>query len=248
MKKNFFLFFFLFSIFLYPKNNETEIDSLFPKISEKVDNINQLIPEGWSLFDKSEGDLNKDKLDDIALIIEKNDEKNIITYLVMGKHEETLNFNPRVIIILFQEKDGKYVVASKNTKGFIVNSSSYFTREKIPTEDVLNNYANFFNDPYFGICIKNNTLHISFLCDFYNSENNELREYVFRYQNRHFELIGYEYTHFSYGIYRNICSDNYSTGKRKIETIENEKLKEVKWEKIKNPKMILDDMGPFFDS
>ena len=78
MKKSIFILFFLFSLFLYSKNRETELDSLFPKISEKVDSIEELIPKGWEYLQKVEGDLNKDK---------------ILTYSIYNGDEKILNFN-----------------------------------------------------------------------------------------------------------------------------------------------------------
>ena len=75
MKKSIFI---LFSLFLYSKNRETELDSLFPKISEKVDSIEELIPKGWEYLQKVEGDLNKDK---------------ILTYSIYNGDEKILNFN-----------------------------------------------------------------------------------------------------------------------------------------------------------
>ena len=72
------ILFFLFSLFLYSKNRETELDSLFPKISEKVDSIEELIPKGWEYLQKVEGDLNKDK---------------ILTYSIYNGDEKILNFN-----------------------------------------------------------------------------------------------------------------------------------------------------------
>ena len=78
MKKSIFILFFLFSLFLYSKNRETELDSLFSKISEKVDSIEELIPKGWEYLQKVEGDLNKDK---------------ILTYSIYNGDEKILNFN-----------------------------------------------------------------------------------------------------------------------------------------------------------
>ena len=75
MKKSIFI---LFSLFLYSKNRETELDSLFSKISEKVDSIEELIPKGWEYLQKVEGDLNKDK---------------ILTYSIYNGDEKILNFN-----------------------------------------------------------------------------------------------------------------------------------------------------------
>ena len=69
MKKNFFILslilFIFYSFNLFALN--------FPK---KADKIEDFIPKGWKSIIVKKGDLNKDKIDDVVLIIEKNDPKN----------------------------------------------------------------------------------------------------------------------------------------------------------------------------
>ena len=69
MKKNFFslsLILFIFCSFnLFAVN--------FPKKANKIEDF---IPKGWKSIVVKKGDLNKDKIDDVVLIIEKNDPKN----------------------------------------------------------------------------------------------------------------------------------------------------------------------------
>ena len=113
MKKNFFILslilFIFYSFNLFALN--------FPK---KADKIEDFIPKGWKSIIVKKGDLNKDKIDDVVLIIEKNDPKNF------KKNEESYqtspeNHNPRIILVLFKDKNSKYTLVAKNDKGFIIS-------------------------------------------------------------------------------------------------------------------------------
>ena len=70
MKKRFLLFNFL--LFIICSFNLLAIN--FP---EKASKVEEFIPKGWKKLVVKQGDLNKDKIDDVVLVIEKNDPKNI---------------------------------------------------------------------------------------------------------------------------------------------------------------------------
>ena len=182
--------------------------------------------------------LNNDNLNDIALIIENTDSGNIKKNDSFGP--ETLNLNERIILVLFQEKDGSYTLKSKNDKGFIESENSEINPElSDPLEDG-------------GMNIVNNTLRIKF--NYWSSAGTwytSTREYVFRYQNNQFELIGFEENSYHRASGEMITySYNLSTGKIKIVTGENmfddnESKPEVEWkEKVIEPKPILDEIYP----
>ena len=100
--------------------------------------------------------------------------------------------------------------------------------------------------------ILNNTLRIKF--NYWSSAGTwytSTREYVFRYQNNQFELIGFEENSYHRASGEMITySYNLSTGKIKIVTGENmfddnESKPEVEWkEKVIEPKPILDEIYP----
>ena len=64
-----------------------------------VKNVNGFIPKGWKSILLANGDLNNDKLEDIAVVIEKTDKANILKNENLGS--EYLNLNPRILLILF---------------------------------------------------------------------------------------------------------------------------------------------------
>ena len=209
MKRKLFFILSLFlisSIYIFGEN--------FP---QKAKTVNDFIPKGWKKILTTNGDLNKDKLEDTVIVIEKEDKKNIKKNDGFGPEE--LNLNPRILLVLFKQKDGTYVLASKNDKGFIKSEGNDDNPALMDTLD--------------DIIIKNNVLKIVF--NYFMSAGSwwtSTNVYIFRFQNNVFELIGYE----SNAYMRNTgeeegTSINFSTNKAKITTGGN-----IFEEKENNPK------------
>ncbi|AAL94917.1 hypothetical protein [Fusobacterium nucleatum] len=221
--------FFILSLFL--------ISSIYvfgENFPQKAKTVNDFIPKGWREILTTNGDLNKDKLEDTVIVIEKEDKKNIKKNDVLGP--DYLNLNPRILLVLFKQKDGTYILASKNDKGFIQSEND---EENPALMDTLN-----------GINIKNNILRINF--SYFLSAGSwwtSTNVYIFRFQNNVFELIGYE----SNAYMRNTgeeerTSINFSTNKAKITTggnifEEKENNPKDEWRYLKfEKKYILDEM------
>ena len=204
--------FFILSLFL--------ISSIYvfgENFPQKAKTVNDFIPKGWKKILTTNGDLNRDKLEDIVIVIEKEDKKNIKKNDGFGPEE--LNLNPRILLVLFKQKDGTYILASKNDKGFIKSEGNDDNPALMDTLD--------------DIIIKNNVLKIVF--NYFMSAGSwwtSTNVYIFRFQNNVFELIGYE----SNAYMRNTgeeegTSINFSTNKAKITTGGN-----IFEEKENNPK------------
>ena len=204
--------FFILSLFL--------ISSIYvfgENFPQKAKTVNDFIPKGWKEILTTNGDLNRDKLEDTVIVIEKEDKKNIKKNDGFGPEE--LNLNPRILLVLFKQKDGTYVLASKNDKGFIKSEGNDDNPVLMDTLD--------------DIIIKNNVLKIVF--NYFMSAGSwwtSTNVYIFRFQNNVFELIGYE----SNAYMRNTgeeegTSINFSTNKAKITTGGN-----IFEEKENNPK------------
>ena len=226
MKRKLFFILSLFlisSIYIFGEN--------FP---QKAKTVNDFIPKGWKEILTTNGDLNRDKLEDTVIVIEKEDKKNIKKNDGFGPEE--LNLNPRILLILFKQKDGTYVLASKNDKGFIKSEGNDDNPALMDTLD--------------DIIIKNNVLKIVF--NYFMSAGSwwtSTNVYIFRFQNNVLELIGYE----SNAYMRNTgeeegTSINFSTNKAKITTggnifEEKENNPKDEWRYLKfEKKYILDEM------
>ncbi len=154
------------------------------KVNAQNKSPEQFIPQGWKLIMKETGDLNKDKLDDLVMVIEENNKDNLIPNERLG--EDTLNLNPRTILVLFKQKNGGYYLVSKNDKGFA------------PTQHDVENPC--LADPLLieghigiekGILIINYNYWLSCGSWYVNKA-----EYKFRFQNNAMELIGFDHHEF----------------------------------------------------
>ena len=193
----------------------------------KAKTVNDFIPKGWKEILTTNGDLNKDKLEDTVIVIEKDD--------VLGP--DYLNLNPRILLVLFKQKDGTYILASKNDKGFIQSEND----EENPT----------LMDTLTGISIKNDILRINF--DYFLSAGSYSASqtiFTFRFQNNRFELIGFDNISFMRNSgEQEEFSINFSTNKIKTTTGGNmfeEKLNKPKekWENFDiKKKYVLDEMS-----
>lgn len=201
----------------------------FPEQGNKMEDF---VPKHWSTIMKVDGDLNKDGLADTALIVEQENPNNIS----ITEYNDTLNTNPRALLVLFKQENGTYKLAAKNDKGFIEPP-----KESSSLLDPLGEG---------DINIKNNTLRLRFQY-FFSAGSWYITnvEYVFRYQNNHFELIGVETNSFHRATgEETIVSFNLSTNKLEttmggnvFEEKENNPKKETETF-IYNPKPILDNM------
>jgi hypothetical protein len=128
--------------------------------------LSDFLPLGYVTFEKVNGDLNKDGIEDIILIIKGTDRNKII----QDKYRGELDRNRRGIIILFSKKD-HYELASKNYDCF---SSE-------------NEDGGVYFPPELSVEIKKGNL-----CIHYGHGRYGFWKYTFRFQNLDFELIGYD--------------------------------------------------------
>lgn len=124
------------------------------------------LPKGYVVFEKINGNLNKDSLEDCILIIKGTDtSKN-----VKDEYRGNLDRNRRGIIVLINKKDF-YELAVKNYDCFSSEN-----------EDGGAYYA-----PELSIEIKKGNLYVQYAHGRYGYWN-----YTFRFQHSDFELIGYQ--------------------------------------------------------
>ena len=187
-------------------------------------------PKGWKIIKSVEGDLNGDNQADAVLVLQKQDKANIIPNDSMGLPD--LDTNPRMLKVLFKQAGG-YKTAVENTT-------------LIPPESDKDNGC--LDDPFSDVSIDKGRLKVS-LQWFYSCGSWWMghSDYLFRYQNDRFLLIGYtnsQHNRASGEIEE--YSDNYLTGKRKRTTGGNvfdssEDRPKVKWERFKKKPYHLDE-------
>lgn len=176
------------------------------------------LPKGYVIFEKINGDLNKDGIEDCILIIKGTDKSQIVKDEYRGK----LDRNRRGIILLFNKKD-HLELAVKNYDCFSSENEDggvYFA-------------------PELSVEIKKGNLYIH-----YGHGRYGYWQYTFRFQKSDFELIGYETSSGGGPVTDSETSINFLTKKKqqKINTNENaeggdEVFKET-WKNITVNKLI----------
>ena len=227
--------FFSFLLFIFCSFN-----LLAENFPQKANKVEDFIPKGWKSVVVKKGDLNKDKIDDVVLVIQKDDAKNF----EKSEDNTIFNYNPIAILVLFKDKNSQYNLISKNDNGFIVSKDKALVEEleTLSSPDLDDDLSKSIN-------IKNDTLRLLTRSEYVKGAR--VTEYIFRYQNNRFELIGLE----NQNIFANAeyidtynYSFNFSTKKLKIhnlrEKLESNVKKEEKIEKKLNIKenYVLDTM------
>jgi hypothetical protein len=191
--------------------------TVFGQVEQKQ-NPSDFLPNGYVVFKKISGDLNKDSFEDCVLIIKGTDKQNIVTDEYSGQ----LDRNRRGIIVLFNKKD-HYQLALKNYDCFSSEN-----------EDGGNYYA-----PELSIEIRDGNLYAH-----YGHGRYGYWKYTFRFQNSDFELIGYDQSSNRGPLIESETSINFLSKKKqeKVNTNENaeggdEVFKET-WTKITVDKLI----------
>ena len=242
MKRKYFFFSFLLFIFY-------SFNLLAENFPQKASKIEDFIPKGWKSIVKNEGDLNNDNIKDVVLVIQKDDPDNAVP--LFNAYEaliDIIDANQMIILVLFKDKNSQYNLVAKNEKDFIISAGK--AMEEMAKIEMFISH-NFDEDLSKAISIENNTLHI-FTAIRNNYGDLNLSEYVFKYKNNKFELVGLksfsEEIHSSYETKYSFFL-NFFTKKVKIETLvvdskTNKNLTDNKKEKTLNitEKYILDDL------
>ncbi|MEY3002063.1 MAG: hypothetical protein RLZZ428_438 [Pseudomonadota bacterium] len=148
------------------KECATESYTHITQITPMGKNSEDFIPQGYTLFAKTEGDLTHDGIKDTILMLKATDPKGII----LDDNQQKLDRNRRGIVILHKTKDG-YLLASEN--------DGCFSSE--------NEDGGVYYPPELDIKIQNQKLVISYSHGRYGNW-----EYTFRYQDFDYVLIGYD--------------------------------------------------------
>lgn len=210
------------------------------EIPKNGKNISTFVPDKWKILEQIEGDLNKDKLSDVVLIIEDTNPDNIFQNENLGS--SIINTNPRYLLILF-----------KTEKGYVLQE---INKTFLPSEGDVESPC--LADPLMdgGIEIKNGSVVLALnywmSCGSWYTGTDI---YTFRYQKNEFELIGFDSNEFHRASGEmNATSINFSTKKmsitsggnmfeedsdgNEIESEEKTEWKTFKLDKLKNLKTL----------
>ena len=162
---------------------------------ETKQNLSDFLPKGYVIFEKINGDLNKDGTEDLVIIVKGTNKENI----VINQFDEKVDRNRRGIIVLFNKKD-HYESVLKNYDCF---SSE-------------NEDGGVYFPPELSIEIKNDNLYAHYAHGRYG-----YWRFTFRYQNSDFELIGYDESNGG-AVIESEKSINFLTKKKQVKVNTNE--------------------------
>ena len=172
-------------------------EAIYPGLPKQAQSTEAFVPPGWILMSQVTGDLNRDGIPDVVLVLRENNPKNIVKHDILG--ENPLDTNPRILAVAFGRAGGGYVLKLEN--------HTLIGRHTVPTVD----------DPLDddGVAIERGALRVRL--HFFASAGSWTASnaiYRFRYQNDRFELIGYDsnVTERNTGKTTDV-SINYATGK-----------------------------------
>jgi hypothetical protein len=160
----------------------------------KAENPEELVPGDQTVFEKIIGDLNHDGREDCVIITKETDEEAFVVDEYDGR---VLDRNRRGILIAFN-KGGYYETA--------LAKESCFSSE--------NEDGGVYFAPELGIDIEKNNLKIH-----YSHGRYGWWQYIFRYRNNRFELIGYDEFNNRGPVTENSVSVNFLT--KKEQTLKN---------------------------
>lgn len=184
----------------------------------QVKEVSNFLPKGFVIFERINGDLNKDGKEDCVLVIKGTDKNKIIK----DKYRGELDRNRRGIVILFNNNE-HFVLAVKNYDCFSSEN-----------EDGGVYYA-----PELDIEINKGNLYIN-----YGHGRYGYWSYSFRFQNSDFELIGYDSSDNNGPIVNRVTSVNFLSKKKLINENINENVErnievfKETWGKIQVDKLV----------
>lgn len=184
------------------------------------------VPAKYQLFQAIEGDLNKDGLKDVVLIVKATDPKAF----VHDEYRGHLDRNRRGVIVLLNEK-GKYKA--------IVSNLNCFSSE--------NEDGGVYFPPELWMEIKNNLLSV-----YYSHGRYGYWRYLFRLDGSDLRLIGYDDSSNHGPLIESQTSINFLTGKKVIrknmsEDEEAEPRFKETWSKIDQAPIYLSKVKDFDD-
>jgi hypothetical protein len=208
-------------------------DVIYPRLPERAASAAGFAPAGWTMESQTFGDLNRDGIPDVAVVLRQQDPRNVVANDA-GLGANPLDTNPRVLAIAFRSgSSGDYILRLQN--------HTLIPRRVDPVlDDPLEETG--------GIAIERGTLLVS-LHSFASAGGWTMSSVTYRFQFREerFALIGYD----RHSVTRNSgetadVSINYLTGKMKVERgdIRHDK-KKVVWKKLPIPSlpMSIDAIG-----
>jgi hypothetical protein len=203
--------------------------AVYPALPARAPAAEGFVPNGWVLESQVAGDLNRDGIPDLALVLHESNPKNILPPEGLG---ESLDTNPRMLVVAFGTKPGGYTLALEN--------HTLIPRRTVSTlDDPLSETG--------GVSIERGLLQVKLR--FFASAGAwtmSTTSYGFRFQNGAFELVGFDRDETARNSGKTTAvSINYLTGKMSTTSGRIDKeATTVRWKKLpRRPLLAIDRIG-----
>lgn len=175
----------------------------YPTIKQNASSDSGFALNGWTILKSANGDLNNDKHDDIAFVLQLKDSITIISIRNEDDYNDTVVYQPRILVIAFYNP-----ITKRYDK--IEQSNSFILCHDNPLMD----------EPFQDITINKQVLQISFhIWHSIGSWTMSNNIYKFRYKDQELKLIGADYNSVHRGFGETESrSYNFLTKKVKVET------------------------------
>lgn len=152
------ILFLSFGIFFCIKKASSQCD--FPALPKTGNTIRSFVPKGWVIKDSVKGDFNKDKLEDIIIVLANKVEDN----------NESYEYDCNRPLVILQKTNFGYSLSAYTTKGVLCKRC-----------------GGAFGDPYESISLEGNVLNIN---HYAGSAWRWTKNFTFRFQQNKWMLIG----------------------------------------------------------
>ena len=120
----------------------------YPLIKNQGQVIADFIPYNWMIKDSVRGDLNNDKAEDLAIILQYKDSATILKK--KDGNIERVTTHPRILIILFQYKSLKQFELAEQTNSFILTQDESQIADPFQSIEIKKGILNFVFTVYYG--------------------------------------------------------------------------------------------------
>jgi hypothetical protein len=206
---------------------------IYPVPPKQAASADGFVPQGWSIEARASGDLNRDGIADLALVLRQRDPKNIVEHAGLG--EKPFNTNPRILAVAFRDGPaGDYILQVAN--------HTLIPRREDPVQ------ADPFGDENGGISIERGVLSVT-LQLFMTAGGWDMftATHKFQYRNGRLELIGYDRSNVNRASGKtNDISVNYLTGKMKLAAgdVARDNPVKVSWKTLsRRSPLVIDELG-----
>ncbi|HTD99680.1 MAG TPA: hypothetical protein VK668_10340 [Mucilaginibacter sp.] len=154
--------------------------------------LNDFIPKDWNLLDTISGDLNKDNLEDAAIIVEYKD--SVVESRRAVWRDQKLQTKPRILLLVLKVVDHYELKVQQNEMLLRENEGD----DTYP------------DDPYESMEIIKGVLHLNFRWGVRGG--GQAMHYIIRYQSNDFYLIGYT---FESGYHSSVTTSDFNFSTKK---------------------------------